>query len=183
MPAFHEFDDVQVRELVTYVHALQGTGTATALPGDPLQGEKLFFGTARCSTCHMAEGKGGFIASDLTGYAGIHSPGEILHNIQSPRSDREGGNKLATVTTRTGQQFRGVVRNRDNFSLQLQDLDGTFHLFTMSDVLRVEYAAKSLMPGDYGSVLPRKALDDIVSFLMRISAAHPQAKQPSQANE
>src|SRR5256885_9825619 len=39
-----------------------------------------------------------------------------------------------SVTTREGLQFTGIARNEDNFSLQLQSLDGAFHLFAKSDL-------------------------------------------------
>ena len=38
------------------------------------------------------------------------------------------------VTTADGQTLTGVVRNEDNFSLQLQTTDGTLHLFAKSEL-------------------------------------------------
>lgn len=70
------------------------------------------------------------------------------------------------MVTRGGQQYTGRIRNEDNFSLQLQSLDGTFHFFLKADLDRVEYNAQPLMPSDYGSTLDSKDLDDLVSFLI-----------------
>jgi Zn-finger nucleic acid-binding protein len=75
------------------------------------------------------------------------------------------------ATTREGRQFTGIARNEDNFSLQLQSLDGAFHLFAKSDLEHLEYQPKSLMPSDYGSVLSRGELDDLVSYLIRTAQA------------
>jgi len=71
------------------------------------------------------------------------------------------------VTTREGRQFTGMARNEDNFSLQLQSLDGTFHLFSKKDLEHFEYLPKSLMPSDYGSVLSATEVDDLMSYLVR----------------
>jgi hypothetical protein len=75
------------------------------------------------------------------------------------------------VTTREGRQFTGVARNEDNFSLQLQSLDGTFHLFSKADIDQLEFLPKSLMPSDYGSVLGSGEMDDLVSYLVRTARA------------
>lgn len=168
MPAFNTLGYSELHALVIYVRALQGGGPAVALSGNPSRGKALFFGAAKCSTCHLAEGKGGFIARDLSDYGSSHSPGEILRRIQAPESDEQGGNSLATVITLDGRKYSGVVRNEDNFSLQLQSLDGTFHLFTKPDLQRVEYGTQPLMPANYGVVLSREQLDDVVSYLVHM---------------
>ena len=70
--------------MVAYLRFLQGTKHALNLPGDADRGEKLFFGNAGCSGCHMTAGKGGFIASDLSGYARTHSVDQIRNAITTP---------------------------------------------------------------------------------------------------
>ena len=65
-----------------------------------------------------------------------------------------------------------MVRNEDNFSLQMQTPDGTFHFFNKPELRSVEYQSRSLMPSDYGSRLSRQELDDLVSYLMTIGRAN-----------
>ena len=60
----------------------------------------------------------------------------------------------------------GVVRNEDNFSLQLQTPDGAFHSVVKADVASITYGKAPLMPTDYGSTLSTTELNDLVSFLM-----------------
>lgn len=165
MPAFHALAPEELRALVAYVRGLQGAKPAAPVSGDPRRGETLFFGKARCSACHMINGKGGFIASDLSAYGRSHSPQEILHRILTPQNDDRERDSVAVVTTNDGRKIRGVVRNEDNFSLQLQSLDGVFHLLTKSELKNVEYEAEPLMPSNYGSLLTREELDDIVRYL------------------
>ena len=169
MPAFHALPQQELRGLLAYLRDLQGAKPAPPLSGDPRRGETLFFGKAKCSACHMADGKGGFIASDLSAYGRSHSPQEILHRILTPQNDDRARDSVAVVTTNDGQKIRGIVRNEDNFSLQLQSLDGVFHLLTKSELHSVEYEAEPLMPGNYGSLLPRQELDDIVRYLMELA--------------
>jgi hypothetical protein len=63
----------------------------------------------------------------------------------------------------------GRVRNEDNFSLQLQDLDGAFHFLAKSEVQGVEYSSQPLMPANYGSTLVSGELDDLISYLMSVA--------------
>ena len=86
--------------------------------------------------------------------------------------------RTVLVTTLDGREFTGIARNEDNFSLQMQTLDGAFHLFAKANLKHLEYQPKSLMPSDYGSVLSPGELDDLVSFLLRTAQTAEQA-QPS----
>ena len=70
------------------------------------------------------------------------------------------------MKTRDGKEYSGVVRNEDNFSLQLQGLDGDFQLFQKSELSSFSRQPGSLMPADYGSTLNRDELNDLISFLM-----------------
>jgi cytochrome c oxidase cbb3-type subunit III len=162
MPAFHSLASTDVSAVVVYLRALQGTNKAVSLPGNPIRGKTVFDTNAGCSECHMVAGSGGFIASDLTSYGRSHSADEIREAIVKPGLTT----RSTFVVTRAGQQYTGRIRNEDNFSLQLQSLDGTFHFFLKADLDRLDYNSQPLMPADYGSKLDSKDLDDLVSFLI-----------------
>jgi cytochrome c oxidase cbb3-type subunit 3 len=164
MPAFHSLPSSNVKAVVAYLRTLQGTNKTSALPGNPVRGKTLFYGDAGCSACHMVAGSGGFIASDLSGYGSTHSVQEIRRAITQPGQTPDHQAQSAVVVVRAGQQYTGRIRNEDNFSLQLQSLDGTFHFFLKSDIERLEY--NSLMPVDYASRLSARDLDDLVSYLI-----------------
>lgn len=182
MPAFPSLDDGTVKSLIAYVRLLQGEGPATAIPGNPQNGEALFFVKARCSQCHLVSGKGGFIASDLSAFAQGRSPAEIRDAIVKPKTE----NRLVAIATRSGDKFTGVVRNEDNFSLQLQALDGSFHLLLRSEIESLTTQQDSLMPTDYGSALTTQELDDLVGFLITAAKkGHPSTptRQPQEDDE
>jgi len=178
MPAFGSIlKDAEIKAVVGYLRALQGRsgGVAAAkLPGDPVAGKALFFGKAGCAQCHTVlvagAGAGGFIAPDLTGYAAGREPAEILHAITNPSENVNARSRTGVVTLRDGQKFTGLIRNQDNFSVQLQALDGTFHLLDRAAVASVAYDSQSLMPGDYSQRLSAAELNDLASFLMLAAA-------------
>jgi putative heme-binding domain-containing protein len=115
-------------------------------------------------------GEGGFAGPDLTAYGADHSATEIANAITHPKNDVDSSYKVATVVTNDDRRFRGSIRNEDNFSLQLQDADGSFHFLMKPDLKSLEYEERSIMPADYGQRLSRSELNDLVSYVM--SAAH-----------
>jgi cytochrome c oxidase cbb3-type subunit III len=182
MPAFHSLETADVKAVVAYLRTLQGTKQTVKLPGDPVRGEAIFFGKAGCSGCHMIAGKGGFIASDLSSYARTHAVEQIRSAITTPAPASDRQERLATVTIRGDTKVVGRIRNEDNFSVQLQTLDGTFYFVAKSDLEGLEYDPQTLMPSDYGSTLNPEELNDLVSYLMRVANASRSAT-PKKADE
>jgi len=88
---------------------------------------------------------------------------------------------MAVATTRNGERFSGIVRNEDNFSVQLQTADGAFHFLSRSDLKRLEYQSKPAMPTNYGEKLDRKELDDLVNYIVSVGRkAKPDAASEDQ---
>jgi cytochrome c oxidase cbb3-type subunit III len=175
MPAFGtSLDGAHIREVTLYLRSLlQGHSGGAQAPGDPATGKQLFFGKGGCADCHMVNGSGGFMGSDLSSYAESRAAGEVRDAITDPaKNSTMRREKVAAVTTREGQQFTGIARNEDNFSLQLQTPDGVFHLLMKSDLDRIEYPPQPLMPGDYAQRLSAAELNDLVSFLLRTAATN-----------
>jgi putative heme-binding domain-containing protein len=177
MPAFGAIlSDDKIKAVGAYLRSLQGHsgGEHTALPGDPTAGKLLFFGKAACSQCHSivdsGAGSGGFLASDLTDYARSREPAEILRAITNPNDNLNPRARTAVIVTQDGQKLSGFIRNQDNFSIQLQSLDGTFHMLERSGLASVTYDRLSSMPADYGERLTSAELNNLVSFLTRTAA-------------
>ena len=182
MPAFGSLGDSQIKAVIAYLRTLQGANHSAKPPGDANRGEILFFGKAHCSGCHMVAGKGGFIASDLSAYAGTHGLDQTRSAITTPALRGSRSVRTATVTTRAGERYVGRIRNEDNFSLQLQAFDGAFHFFSKSDLQTLEFSPQPLMPTEYGSILSSNELDDLISYLASVANLN-RAATPAKANE
>jgi cytochrome c oxidase cbb3-type subunit 3 len=166
MPPFGALGTTRLNAVLAYLRSLQGKSAAAAFPGDPQKGKALFFGKARCSECHMVRGEGGFLGRDLTSYGTALSPKEIRENIVSPGEGIGHSNKTAVVALRDSQVLSGIVRNEDNFSMQLQSFDGAFHLMMKSDVEKLEFLPDPIMPVDYSNRLLPAEMDDLVKYLV-----------------
>jgi cytochrome c oxidase cbb3-type subunit III len=172
MPSFRSLGEERLKAIVEYLRNLEGKNNAAVLSGSPEHGKAIFFGKGSCAACHMIAGSGGFIAPDLTNYAQSHSAERIKAAITDPMT-RDSSTMMVTATTRDSRQYRGIVRNEDNFSLQLQTMDGSFHFFDKSALKRIDRESASVMPSDYGSKLSAAELDDLVSYLLSLGASHP----------
>lgn len=176
MPAFHSLADSSISDLIAYLRNGAGAANTAKLPGTPKNGEAIFFGQAGCSKCHMIAGHGGFIASDLTEYARTHSVDQVREAIVG-NSSAEKRTRLATAVLRNGKKYVGRVRNEDNFSLQLQGLDGAFHFFARSELKKLDYDPQPMMPASIGSSLSASELNDLISYLLTAAGnADPQAR-------
>jgi len=163
----------ETRAVVAYLRGASGGGAPAKLPGDAKLGEALFFGKAGCGECHAVRGQGGFLGADLSDYGRGHSSAEIREAIVNPdgvnsghAGDRESpGRDTVTVTTRAGERWTGIARSEDNFSIQVLDAQGRFHLLMKSDLTGIERQPHSLMPRDYESRLSHAELKALVAYL------------------
>jgi cytochrome c oxidase cbb3-type subunit III len=168
MPAFRLIGSLQVKHVVEYLRTLQGGGGAATIPGDPKKGRLLFIGKAACSSCHRVRDEGAFFGPDLSNYANGLPAKVIRRAITSPDLGPANG-QLAVARIRSGETLTGVIRNEDNFSLQIQTTDGIFYFLMKTDLESLEYQPQASMPTDYGERLSAQELDDLVSYLHNLN--------------
>lgn len=166
MPAFPQLKPKDVADVVGYLRILQGRGTIVKLPGDPKHGEALFFGKAGCVACHMVNGRGGFIGSELSYYGASAKPEAMRAVILDPDKTLPVDKKATTVVTRGGEKVTGIVRINDNFAISLQTLDGAFHFLPKAEIVQSDFGSRSLMPAARG--LSNSEVDDLVSYLLQV---------------
>jgi putative heme-binding domain-containing protein len=173
MPPFAALGPAKLSQVLNYLRSLQGKSKVPAVTANTEEGKNIFTGKAGCSQCHMIHGTGGFLGPDLSDYGTIHSADDIRSAIVSA-DKRPGFRKVLTkAITKDGQQLSGLVRNEDNFSVQLQALDGTFHLLEKSSLSELTFDSAPVMPSDYGSKLSKSELDQLVGYLMSTGNAKP----------
>ncbi len=169
MPAF-ELPAPKLDALAAYIRALNSPASQNALPGDLATGEQFFFGAGQCASCHMVAGKGKPIGPDLSNTGREMTAPEIERALLKPSATITPGYQLVTVKLRNGEVLRGFARNRSDFDIQLQDLEGRFHLLRPDQVASVLDEKQSAMP-------PLKAspaqLADLVAYLGHLTGVKP----------
>jgi putative heme-binding domain-containing protein len=172
MPAFAALGDAKLSELLNYVRTLQGKRTVAIVNSASAgYGKEIYTSKAGCPACHMVNGTGGFLGPDLSDYGANHSADDIRKSILSAEGRPAPHKALARITTKEGQKVSGLVRNEDNFSLQLQSLDGAFHLLQKKDVAEFTWAPSPVMPDDYDMKLNKEELDQLVAYLSSLIEA------------
>ncbi len=173
MPAFAYLGDPIVKDVIAHLRVLQGKTSTIKISGDPSAGRALFFGRAECSQCHMIKGEGGYIASDLTDYAGGITQDAIQLAITKPDAVLASTSTVVDLLLPNGEHVVGVARAEDNFHITVQTKDGRWRTFDKSKLTDVKHTGHSLHPGNYGARLSAKELDDLVSYLVTSAASAP----------
>jgi len=165
MPPF-ALSDTQIWQLVSFIRNLNATAIDQEVPGDRVAGEALFFGSANCSECHMVRGRGGLLGPDLSNVASTRSVESILESLKVPSALIEPGYAGVSVVTLDGRRISGILKNESNYSIQIQDAGGKFHLFSKTELKELVRRRKSLMPDPS---LSEPELQNLLAFLSRQS--------------
>jgi len=167
MPPFASLGAPKLQSILSYLRFLQGKNETRTDTGNPAQGKQIFFGKGGCADCHAMHGEGHYLSTDLSDFAYDHDPADILTAIIKPQEQVP--HTSARVTTNSGQQFSGVIRNESNSSLQMQGPGGEFYLFMKSEVQSMERSPAPSMPADYQQKLSSSETKDLVSYIVHQS--------------
>ena len=159
----------QTWQVVAFVKSLTAPAMENQAPGDAKAGGELFWGKAGCGGCHRIQGRGGSLGPDLSNIAATRALPQIRDAILDPDAEISSGYASVAVSLKNGKAQRGVARNRTNYSLQLQEADGTLHLLSMGEVSKISLTKGSLMPKDLAKRLGGREIDNIVAYLSRQS--------------
>jgi hypothetical protein len=70
-----------------------------------------------------------------------------------------------TLVTRTGQQVVGIRKGEDDFSIQVMDLRERWRGYLKSDLARIAYEPRSLMPAYGPDQLGDREFDELLRYL------------------
>jgi cytochrome c oxidase cbb3-type subunit III len=166
MPA-SSLPDADIRKVVAYIRSLRAPASEQPVAGDVSHGEAIFRTTGRCLDCHMRAGRGGLLGPDLSDIGGKRSLSALRAALTQARPNTVRGYQAARVVTVEGKALTGIVKNENNFSVQVLDSAGTLHLFTREELREITYQKNSLMPSDYDQQLTSAEMQDLLAFLSR----------------
>lgn len=166
--------------LADMIVRLNASAAETTVPGDAAAAKTMFFGTAKCSSCHMVFGQGSPVGPDLSNIARTMTVDQLRQSLLQPDARIAPGYGLVTVHGREGQTLRGFARSRTSFDLTLQDLKGAFHPLSLDKINRVEDQKQSLMPQ---ARLSGDDLQNMLAFLASLKGVQPGVTVPPQAED
>lgn len=175
MPAF-ALPPEQLEAVTAYVRSLNSAAADNPVSGDPAAGEKIFFGSGQCSSCHMLNGRGSALGPDLSNVAHEMTALEIQEALSHPDEHITPGYELVTVELRDGRSVRGFARNRTNFDIQVQDLEGAMHSFSAPEIRAIREEKQSLMKP------VNLDFQDLLAYLSKPGAAAPNPAAHSESH-
>ena len=163
MPAF-PFSGVEIDDLLRYIRFLSPAVSTTPLAGDAEAGERIFFGTGQCATCHMLRGRGTPNGPDLSNVGLRLKPEQLKQSLTDPDAAIADGWGMTSATLNDGSTLHGFARAQGSHDIVLQANDGKLHLLVDSDY-------KEIVPGTHSEMPAYKGSDDevldLVAFLSR----------------
>ena len=179
MPPF-ALPDATLDTLAGWVRSLNASAYDIQPHGNLLAGERFFFGSGKCGTCHKVAGRGGTNGPDLSDIGRQLTVAELDRSLDDPNvraAHRSSAScpgwafcpenvwQVANVRLLDGTRSRGFVRGRGMHDLQLQTLDGRFHLLLDSEYTSLSLEEESLMPPLEASAEERR---DLLAYLSRL---------------
>jgi cytochrome c oxidase cbb3-type subunit III len=172
--------DEEIWQVITYIRSVQVKAPEKPI-GDAAHGRELYFGKARCGTCHMVEGKGGRLGPDLSAVGSARATEYIVDSVRNPSRRLAQGvaeamkefpqeYETATVETPDGKRITGVTLNEDSFTVQMMDADEKIYLFEKDKLKSFEKSRESLMPPYDTKILSDQELNDIMAFMLNPGA-------------
>jgi putative heme-binding domain-containing protein len=148
----------QSAHLESLAGALQG--------GDIRRGQAIFNSAkAACSACHAIGYLGGSIGPDLTRIGEIRTERDLLEAIVYPSASFVRSYEPMLVTTRSGEEFSGVVKGDTGDALVLATGVGVQTRIARADIVEQRPGTVSIMPQGLDGQLSRAELADLVAFL------------------
>ena len=165
MPPF-ALPDEQIWQIVAHLYSVARPGMGAPVAGDPAAGRQVFE-RAGCAGCHMIAGKGGFLGPDLSGVALRRFAAQIRDEILHPAASAPFGYQPVKLITKQQQVVTGLLKNEDNFSVQVLRTDGTFALLPRDAVVEMRLEPATLMPEGVGQKLDAQQLQNLLAYLDR----------------
>jgi PQQ-dependent dehydrogenase (methanol/ethanol family) len=166
MPSFANLPAAQIEALATYVHSLNTNAFESRPPGNVPAGAAYFFGSGRCSECHIAEGRGGINGPDLSSVGTHLTLLQLIRAVRHPEVTEGSSWVWVTVMLRNGHLMGGFARNRTQHSIDLQTPDGQLHPLSDTQYRRIIPDRRPTMPPFGGTATE---LRDLIAFLSRLN--------------
>ena len=171
--------DDQVWQMTAFVRNLTAPAYMQSTKGDADAGKMIYYGKGGCTRCHMIRGEGGYLGPDLTNIGLTANMTSLREALLEPNKRFTEGFRPVIVTTRAGEEIRGVAKNNSNYSIQVLDNSGKLHLLDKNDVKEANFRDNTWMPANYGERLSEKEQEDLLAFLAKQAIRPPSSMKGS----
>jgi putative heme-binding domain-containing protein len=148
----------ETQHLIDQRAAAFNGGTASAARG------KLVF-QKNCIACHMIGGQGAHVGPQLDGIGARGVP-RLCEDILDPSRNVDAAFRYSTFVLSDGNVIAGIPRREEGATLTVADSTGKEVAIQKSQITRRVESTLSLMPSNFGEVIPESDFDDLLSYLL-----------------
>lgn len=153
--------------LIAYLHAMRDFKTKKVALGDKQRGQAIFEGKGRCASCHRANGKGSYLALDLSDIGAIRTPSYVEDALLDPASADLPQHRFIRAVTRTGAVVTGRRINEDTLTVQIMDSKERLVSLTKADLKEYSIEKGPRMPS-YRDQLTDAERADLIAYLVSL---------------
>jgi len=167
MPSFAVLHTDEARAIIAYIRSGFDATTDGVKIGDPRRGATLFDGKGGCNSCHRANGRGAYTATDLSEIGAARTPASLQRALVDPAQAILPANRSVRAVTRDGRTVRGRRLNEDAYTIQLVDEQSQLVSLVKADLRSLELAPASSMPS-FQNTLTADERADLVAYLLSL---------------
>lgn len=158
--------------LIAYLHAMRNFDTRKVALGDAEKGRAIFKGKGGCLNCHRVNGKGSYMARDLSTIGSDFSPSALQDALLDPKTTDFPQNRFIHAVTRSGAVITGRRLNEDTLTVQIVEASGRLVSLTKADLKEYSIEKGPLMPS-FKDKLTDPELADLIAYLVSLQGTEP----------
>jgi putative heme-binding domain-containing protein len=122
-----------------------------------------------CTACHSMDGKGGLVGPQLDGI-GNRGLVRVLEDVLDPNRAVDPAFHAWDIRLKDGTDITGILRREEGETLVYADPTGKEIVLAKSNIEKRKESMLSLMPANFGEVIPEKDFFDLMAFLLSKNA-------------
>lgn len=138
--------------------------SALTAGGDWQKGRDLFYGEAKCASCHSIRGEGAQFAPDLSNLA-FRDPESVQRDIIEPNLAINPDFTSYLVKLKDGRTLSGLVQSAGAEQYRIVENAEKVTTVSKADVKEMRPAAESIMPAGFKELLGPEKMRDLLMFL------------------
>ncbi|WP_197453937.1 DUF7133 domain-containing protein [Caulifigura coniformis] len=121
--------------------------------------------TKRCAVCHQIGTEGAKVGPQLDG-VGIRGVDRLLEDILDPNRNVDAAFRSSAIALSDGRILTGLKRGEDGADLIFANSEGKEFRIPSADIDEMKLSPTSLMPGNFGELIPPEEMADILAWLL-----------------
>lgn len=118
-----------------------------------------------CRVCHQLDGQGALVGPQLDGI-GNRGLERLLEDVLDPNRNVDRAFRTTLITLKDDELVTGLVRREEGATLVVADATGRETAIPKSTIKERRESESSLMPDNFGEILPVGEFNDLMAFLL-----------------